>query len=117
MEQFTIGDSGIYIRGAEHCWRCGKSFKIVPQTTHHGIPQTMQPMRNVEIPICKLCHDELNKQDVNITAQFVYKIQKTAEELNRSTKELLSQSYKAVSMIDKQIEFKREGEKHDKAIE
>ena len=112
MEQFTIGESGVFVRGLESCWCCGKKPPQVKLTIHHGIPQTMNPIKNVEIPICEGCHDLINTQDVNQTMQFVFKLDKTAEELNKSMVLLVNQTQKAVSIIDKQMN-KDEGGKNE----
>ena len=100
METITYGDFGIVVRNAETCWRCGKKTPDVKLTIHHGIPQTMNPKMNMEIPICEDCHDEINKQDVTSVLQFVYKIGRNTEELISLNQQLLSQTRKASSIIE-----------------
>lgn len=100
METITYGDFGIVVRNTDTCWRCGKKAPDVKLTIHHGIPQTLLPKKNVEIPICDECHDEINKQDINSVLQFVYKLGKNTEELGRLNQELLSQVRKASSIIE-----------------
>lgn len=47
-----------------HCWRCGKLFDVMNphnvKTGHHAIPEEMNPIRNVEVPVCRKCHGEIN---------------------------------------------------------
>jgi hypothetical protein len=100
METITISAYGISIVGIDTCWRCGRKSPEVRLTIHHGIPQTLKPMRNVEIPICMDCHDEINKQDIMSTLQFIYKLNKNTEELIRLNNDLLSQTRKAASIIE-----------------
>ena len=47
---------------AHHCWVCGEVFsgKKKAKTSHHAIPQSMKPKRNIEIPVCNDCHKEIN---------------------------------------------------------
>ena len=99
-EVIISGDFGIEVRNGETCWRCGKSAPEVKMTIHHGIPQTMKPLKNVEIPICEECHDEINKQDVMSVLQFVYKISKNTEELGKYNEQILAQVRKATSIIE-----------------
>jgi len=100
METITIGEYGISIMGIDTCWRCGRKSPDVRLTIHHGIPQTLKPKRNVEIPICMDCHDEINKQDIMSTLQFIYKLGKNTEELIAMNQSLLSQVRKASSIIE-----------------
>ena len=100
MEMMVYGESGIVIRGGDTCWRCGRKTPEVKLTVHHGIPQTMMPKRNIELPICEDCHEEINKQDISSTLQFVYKLAKNTEELIKVSQDLLSQTRKATSIIE-----------------
>ena len=49
------------------CWRCKKMFVDEvyedKKTLHHSIPQRFKPARNIKIPICQACHNEINKID------------------------------------------------------
>lgn len=43
------------------CWLCGKKEGL---TKHHAIPLRLKPLKNLVIPICRLCHDKINKDDM-----------------------------------------------------
>ena len=48
---------------AFHCWKCGDLFqkegdKI--KTSHHAIPLSFNPRRNIIIPVCKKCQNEIH---------------------------------------------------------
>lgn len=59
---------------AHHCWQCGKPFvegdEDLKKTMHHGIPQFLKPERNIQIPIHKKCHDEINKYNIQSIPQL-----------------------------------------------
>ena len=59
------------------CWRCNTESDL---TLHHAIPKYLKPVKNVEIPLCKDCHEELHGQDMNCLRAFAYKIMKTLKE-------------------------------------
>ena len=44
------------------CWLCGNEFTINNQKTmHHVIPQHLNPITNITIPLHRECHDECEK--------------------------------------------------------
>jgi 5-methylcytosine-specific restriction endonuclease McrA len=51
----------------EYCWRCGKMFVAEiyddRKTHHHSIPRRFKPLRNILVPICQSCHNEINKTE------------------------------------------------------
>jgi|TARA_Y100000310_G_scaffold103241_1_gene101559 hypothetical protein len=67
----------------ELCWRCGCSENL---TNHHAIPKFMNPLQNVQIPLCRDCHDELHTQDMSSINAYTYRLQKKSEELVSSMK-------------------------------
>ena len=71
-----IRDNGIKVNEGV-CWCCENTTNI---TNHHCIPKCMNPVKNVEIPLCQKCHDVLHAQDMTLTQRFAYKIQKTLED-------------------------------------
>ncbi len=75
----------IIIRG-DSCWKCGNNFdgKEHKKTTHHGIPQTLQPKQNVSIPMCEQCHEEINQQDINTLRAYAHRILKTSQSIPQS---------------------------------
>ena len=59
----------------ELCWRCGSKKKPL-LTYHHGIPQRLKPMYNVQIRVCQKCHNEINATDTRGHLIALYKIEK-----------------------------------------
>ena len=47
------------------CWMCNRVFDTEEhkKTGHHAIPKRLKPYFNVQLPICKKCHNEINKED------------------------------------------------------
>ena len=37
----------------ETCWICGNESDI---TFHHMLPPALNPLKNIEIPLCERCH-------------------------------------------------------------
>ena len=85
------------------CWLCGEVKNDI--TKHHALSQHLKPKHNVQIPICKKCHDEkINASDITAMQAFSYKLVKTNKEMARNTiklKELL-QTYLDKKDIEKQ---------------
>jgi len=50
-----------------HCPRCGVLFgaKKKKKTFHHAIPMFLKPKTEIEVSLCKKCHDELNSHYVH----------------------------------------------------
>ena len=42
------------------CFRCGSMENL---TRHHAIPKRMNPRKNMTVPLCRKCHNELNTID------------------------------------------------------
>lgn len=76
----SIVDTTINIQDTK-CWRCGVKFKNGNRTTHHGIPSCLKPKRNITVPLCVDCHEELNSIDYSVLKQFSYKIHCDMKEL------------------------------------
>lgn len=59
---------------SKYCWCCGikmkrgkKNYDDNIGTIHHMIPKSLNPINNIEIPLCWKCHKEIhkiNKKDV-----------------------------------------------------
>ena len=64
-EKIRLRKGEILVDGT-YCWRCKTEFSEFPEqnriTKHHAIPLFLHPKRNILIPLCKSCHDELNCQ-------------------------------------------------------
>ena len=43
------------------CWLCGTKEGL---TKHHAIPLRLKPLKNLVIPVCRSCHDKINKDDM-----------------------------------------------------
>jgi len=80
-----VWNEGIKVHGNK-CWICSKGGKI---TSHHTLPKYLQPHKNVEVPLCKDCHDRLHGSDTNILTAFAYKIMKNTHSSFRKTCELI----------------------------
>ena len=50
---------------ASHCFCCGEqtqnSKKGKEKTNHHAIPEELNPLRNIIIPLCKDCHTKIHQ--------------------------------------------------------
>ncbi len=74
----------------DECWRCGKAFeKKVVKTSHHAIPKNLKPKKNICVPICDDCHEEINKQDINSLRGLTYKLLKTSQGIPEAVKILM----------------------------
>ena len=62
------------------CWRCGSSGKM---SMHHTLPKHLKPMKNVVIPVCFSCHEDINHSDIKGVKAFGYKIYKSAKTLSK----------------------------------
>ena len=98
-------DTNINIQD-DKCWRCGKKLTD-DRTTHHAIPKSLSPKRNVLIPLCNRCHNELHNVDHSVLRNYVYKIKCDCTELSNNIK-------RVSSMIEHIIEMQ---DKLDKAVE
>jgi len=74
--RLEILGSGIKILEKD-CWICGTLENV---TNHHTLNQSLNPKKNVEIPLCRLCHDKLHGQDMNGLTSLAYKITKILKE-------------------------------------
>ena len=39
------------------CWICGNDSEI---EMHHMLPPALNPIRNIEVPLCGKCHDKVH---------------------------------------------------------
>ena len=64
----------------KECWMCGKEFpegscRITDRKTmHHTIPRHFRPKKNVVVPVCQACHNQLNQHDTQGLIQFTKKL-------------------------------------------
>ena len=45
------------------CYQCGKKERL---TNHHAIPQRFKPIKNQKIPLCRKCHEHLNRYEAQL---------------------------------------------------
>jgi hypothetical protein len=56
---------------SRHCWFCGNVMGGEnKKTKHHAIPEFLKPKRNVIVPVCLPCHQEINKYMVQGLPNF-----------------------------------------------
>jgi len=41
----------------DNCWVCGKESET---EQHHMLPSALNPLKNIEIPLCGKCHDKVH---------------------------------------------------------
>ncbi len=71
------------------CWICGKHKGIVgPMTEHHALPKHLKPKKNVKLPACQGCHDDLNQEDHKGIMAFAFKIDRSFQELGQMVKNM-----------------------------
>lgn len=79
----------ITINRDDVCWVCGhgpspaKKKGNTPartMTMHHTLPKHLNPKRNVVVPVCNWCHEEINAADFRGVLNFTFKIQRACEE-------------------------------------
>lgn len=63
-----------------YCWRCGEAKENM--TGHHAIPRVLNPARNVLIPLCRDCHDDVHIKDTSTVKSTVNIIQKQIRKLD-----------------------------------
>ena len=83
------------------CWRCGRIKHNM--TGHHGISQHLKPVHNIEVPICKECHDIINANDLGNMYAYIFKLGRTAEQIRNS-------AFKLQSELLKYLEKNKEGD-------
>ena len=80
------------------CWMCGRQRNDMTQ--HHGIPQHLKPVHNIEMPICKPCHDKINADDLGNMYAYVFKLCRTADQIKSSTFRLQGEITKYINKGD-----------------
>jgi hypothetical protein len=71
------------------CWICGKSqSENLSLTSHHCLPKSFNPKKNIIVPLCWDCHDKLNNQDISSMYNFSAKILKESQNLVQQTAKL-----------------------------
>lgn len=101
MTNISISDS--------ECWVCGKPFSDeegMGRTTHHTLPQHLNPVKNILVPIHESCHDKINQVDVAGMTAFAYKIHKSTEDLSKQVAKLTknvqsAESFKIADILAK----------------
>lgn len=66
---------------SDSCWICDKPFnhdnsKPDGMTVHHAIPQRLKPKSNVTLPVCRLCHSLINKEDKAAVVGLLARVRK-----------------------------------------
>ena len=75
----------VWCTGIE-CWRCNAVTDI---TYHHAIPKHLRPFKNVIVPMCEPCHEEINAADFLGLRSFATKIKYGMLELGEQLSEFL----------------------------
>jgi len=59
------------------CWVCGsKSIGSV----HHCLPKHLKPIKNITIPVCNKCHENINATDIKGMIGFLCKLAQNSKE-------------------------------------
>ena len=74
--KLEITDKGIKVFEPD-CWMCGTKEGI---TNHHTLYFHLNPIKNVEIPLCDKCHKLQHSQDISSLGGYAHKIWKTLED-------------------------------------
>jgi len=78
----------------DKCWKCGQPFDNsnpdLMRTVHHTLPQQLQPVNNVTVPVHEKCHKEITSQDMMSLTAHAYKLNKQIESLTGSVEGLNS---------------------------
>ncbi len=84
------------------CWICGGEFdkevKEKSMTRHHGLPQFLNPKKNVLIPIHHGCHDKLNSNDTPTLISFSHSIIRDFQTLSKKVDALKNSMWKKLDM-------------------
>ena len=59
------------------CWVCGLKKAT---SSHHSIPQRLNPKKNVVVPICDSCHKQINSEDLSGMYSYAHKIEQIAKQ-------------------------------------
>jgi len=70
----------------DECWICRKKESL---TRHHSLPRHLNPKKNITIPVCKKCHEEINKNDVKGLYAYAYKIAQTSAEAKNAARRIM----------------------------
>lgn len=71
------------IINSDICYICGKKFQgkaELEKTMHHSIPKCIKPKFNIQIPVHRKCHDEMNRNFIH--KQQIIKLQNRMTSLN-----------------------------------
>ena len=84
--KLEITDKGIKVFEPD-CWMCGTKEGITNDagqrpviTNHHTLYSHLNPLKNVEIPLCDKCHKLQHSQDISSLGGYAHKIWKTLED-------------------------------------
>ncbi len=64
------------------CWICGKQKQNM--TSHHGLPKHLMPKNNVQVPVCRDCHDKINADDVQGMYAYIHRLSKQSDEVSKN---------------------------------
>jgi len=82
-----LKDNLVITAWGKRCWVCGEIKSYV--TSHHTLPKHLKPYRNFVCPVCKDCHDKINKSDMTGLVAFACKIQKSFEGIQDMVKNMV----------------------------
>jgi len=81
-----IRDDGLTVRD-DCCWCCGSKKEL---TYHHAINRHLDPLFNVQVPLCAKCHKKHNSLDILGLKNFAHKISAGVKKLTSQNKALNS---------------------------
>lgn len=88
-----LWDRGIQVFG-KSCWMCGTKKDL---TNHHTLQQYLKPVKNIEVPLCRDCHQRLHSRDMRGLTAFAHRILRTLEDSKSKMKALKNYLYRQES--------------------
>lgn len=68
------------------CWLCGKDFDI---TQHHMLPPALNPIKNIEVPLCKKCHNKVhNYYGKHNSHKYLNEVKRLSDQLRYAQKRI-----------------------------
>lgn len=77
----------------DKCWICESKKEL---TVHHVLPKHLKPRHNMTVPICRRCHNNINKEDLRGLAAYAVKIDRTLEEMQKGVKHIYESVFKYI---------------------
>jgi len=86
------------------CWICEKPNRKL--TTHHSLPHHLKPKNNVTVPICTICHQQLNSSDIKGMYAYAYKLEQLGLQVRNGAGKLLKTVKEHINMKEESKKFK-----------